>query len=482
MIETLPTAAFFPGVVPTPSGKRSVSAADRDIISVLGCALWIARGHGSMMCRPHACAVRAEASSVPRCREPCQLRQADEAILCKAIAAALYIVGLPRLARRVLAKFHWGLHFLELNDELLNAYAACSDGAEVVATQHRILSRWQEEEAQGIGRREMPPSDESSESGSSDEEPDERKGEPVEAGETPADAAVKASKSSESGPAEATAAMECGPCEDAEIGAPVSGGQEELADVTDALEATILNAAGAPADELIEAVPGHEDRSEVAPAQTNAACDESAGAPPVVGQVLEGDAFSLGLVEIRHTGGAKGHGVYAVTALANNTWVGDYVGEVLTQSKYLKRYPAEDAEYVLSANEDYNVDAADPSKSSFLRYANHSCDAPNLFFDVQKVRKQREKTVKFYTARDVAAGEELVFDYGKTYWANRGASPWREICIRCEYRPIAFIYTDRAWMCQKVKCACGDVEMNTTRLVANSARRYASLQEQRNVQ
>ena len=164
----------------------------------------------------------------------------------EAIAAALYNVGLPRLARRVLSKFHWGLHFLELNDELLNAYATCADGAEVVATQHRILSRWQEEEAQGIGRREMPPSDESSESGSSDEEPDERKGEPVEAGETPADAAVKASKSSESGPAEATAAMECGPCEDAEIGAPVSGGQEELADVTDALEATILNAQARP--------------------------------------------------------------------------------------------------------------------------------------------------------------------------------------------------------------------------------------------
>ena len=32
MIESLPTAAFFPGVVLTPQGKRSVSPADRDII------------------------------------------------------------------------------------------------------------------------------------------------------------------------------------------------------------------------------------------------------------------------------------------------------------------------------------------------------------------------------------------------------------------------------------------------------------------
>ena len=102
--------------------------------------------------------------------------------------------------------------------------------------------------------------------------------------------------------------------------------------------------------------------------------------------------------------------------------MGDYTGEVLTQTQYMKRYPAENAQYVLEANSDYNVDAADENKSSFLRFANHSY-TPNLFFDVQKIRRQRLKHIRFYTGRDIEAGEELVFDYGKSYWADRSVSP-----------------------------------------------------------
>ena len=149
----------------------------------------------------------------------------------------------------------------------------------------------------------------------------------------------------------------------------------------------------------------------------------SSSAEAVIGIRLEGDALSRGLVEVRHTGTAKGHGVYAIAPLPTNTWVGDYVGEVLTQAQYLARYPQEDGEYVLGANEDYNIDASDPAKSSFLRYLNHSSNAANLFFDVCKVRRQRAKEVKFFTARRIAAGEELLFDYGKTYWEGRAERP-----------------------------------------------------------
>ena len=72
--------------------------------------------------------------------------------------------------------------------------------------------------------------------------------------------------------------------------------------------------------------------------------------------------------------------------------MGDYVGCVLTQSEYLARYPNEDGEYVLGANEDYSVDAADPRASAFTRYLNHASGAAaNLTLDVAKVRKQRKK-------------------------------------------------------------------------------------------
>ena len=142
-----------------------------------------------------------------------------------------------------------------------------------------------------------------------------------------------------------------------------------------------------------------------------------AAAPPT-----ELDALALSLVEVRDTGSAKGLGLFARQELSDNTWVGDYVGEVLSQEEYLQRYPNEDAAYVLSANTDYNIDAADPARSSFLRYANHSRDF-NMIYTVLRVRGRRQKHVKFYTTRRVLPGEELCFDYGEQYWTERNLRP-----------------------------------------------------------
>jgi len=133
-------------------------------------------------------------------------------------------------------------------------------------------------------------------------------------------------------------------------------------------------------------------------------------------------AVSLGLVEVLDTGTGRGHGLFAAAPIADGTYLGDYTGEVLTHREYLARYPAEDARYVLSANTDYNIDAADPSAASLLRFLNHST-SPNCFYDVQRVRRQRQKRVCFFTSRDVAAGEELCFDYGRQYWVGRGEEP-----------------------------------------------------------
>jgi len=125
---------------------------------------------------------------------------------------------------------------------------------------------------------------------------------------------------------------------------------------------------------------------------------------------------------VRETHSAKGKGLFARADIVNNRWLGEYTGEVLTQEEYLAKYPNEDAQYVLGANTDYNIDAADAANSSFLRYANHSSD-PNCFYEVERVRRQRQKRVMFYTARDVKRGEELTFDYGASYWAGRADGP-----------------------------------------------------------
>ncbi|MCL7418042.1 MAG: DUF367 domain-containing protein, partial [Halalkalicoccus sp.] len=44
-------------------------------------------------------------------------------------------------AESLLAKFRWGHTFLELNDEPLRRYAACTDSTEVVEVQGEYLDR-----------------------------------------------------------------------------------------------------------------------------------------------------------------------------------------------------------------------------------------------------------------------------------------------------------------------------------------------------
>ena len=115
-----------------------------------------------------------------------------------------------------------------------------------------------------------------------------------------------------------------------------------------------------------------EDDVAVAEALAVAAVAEPAVAKPAgVAQTIlheppmEGDLMWKELVEVRDTRTARGFGVFALHKIEENSWVGDYTGEVLTQAKYLWTYPQEDADYLFSANEDYNIDASDASKSRY---------------------------------------------------------------------------------------------------------------------
>mmetsp|Transcript_27510 Transcript_27510/g.74060 ORF Transcript_27510/g.74060 Transcript_27510/m.74060 type:complete len:184 (+) Transcript_27510:53-604(+) len=141
--------------------------------------------------------------------------------------------------------------------------------------------------------------------------------------------------------------------------------------------------------------------------------------PPAVGVRVPGDALEKGIVAVRHTGTIKGFGVFASTHMGKGTWVGDYVGVVLTQQEFLEAYPrAEDAQYVLGVNDNYNIDAVDPARSSFCRFINHALwgtPGCNVYIDVVKRKRQRTKDVHLYTSRAVQPGEELCFDYGPQY-------------------------------------------------------------------
>jgi pre-rRNA-processing protein TSR3 len=71
---------------------------------------------------------------------PTNFGKAQRLSSAEALAAALYIIGEKEHAARLMNKFKWGPVFLDINRDLLEAYASAETSAEVVAHQTRILN------------------------------------------------------------------------------------------------------------------------------------------------------------------------------------------------------------------------------------------------------------------------------------------------------------------------------------------------------
>ncbi|MFQ6124351.1 MAG: DUF367 family protein [Candidatus Heimdallarchaeota archaeon] len=59
----------------------------------------------------------------------------------EAIAGALYILNRKTQAEQIMALFNWGLNFLTLNKELLEAYSAQETSEQLIRVQQRFLLR-----------------------------------------------------------------------------------------------------------------------------------------------------------------------------------------------------------------------------------------------------------------------------------------------------------------------------------------------------
>ncbi len=113
------------------------------------------------------------------------------------------------------------------------------------------------------------------------------------------------------------------------------------------------------------------------------------------------------------------------TAVSAKTFVkgnvlGEYVGEKLTTVQKLKRYPNDDAAYLLgpvevSSGETFYIDACDPAISSWSRYINccREDDLPNVAF-VQGP-PSHEHSIYIVAMKDIRRHEELRVEYGNTY-------------------------------------------------------------------
>ncbi|XP_067002072.1 18S rRNA aminocarboxypropyltransferase [Anabrus simplex] len=163
LVQTLKLGQRFNGIVLTPMGEKCVAPCDRTIVAEWGAAVvdcsWarLEETPFSRMRTPNPRLLPFLIAANPiNYGRPCQLSCVE------ALAATFYLTGYREVALLYLSKFKWGKHFLELNETLLNAYAACCTSSEVVAVQNKYLEDVQnEKDSRKDAKPDFPPSSES---------------------------------------------------------------------------------------------------------------------------------------------------------------------------------------------------------------------------------------------------------------------------------------------------------------------------------
>jgi len=168
LVRNLKIKQRFPGIVLTPTAESCLSPADKEImfskgLAVVDCSWARIEETPLAALRPKygrllPFLVAANPINYGR---PCQLSCVE------ALAAAMHIVGFPHLAVAYLAKFTWGHSFLELNKELLDVYAACSDSKAVIAAQTDYIEKEQKRQQDARNSSSIYPPSESSSDGES---------------------------------------------------------------------------------------------------------------------------------------------------------------------------------------------------------------------------------------------------------------------------------------------------------------------------
>jgi SET domain-containing protein len=127
----------------------------------------------------------------------------------------------------------------------------------------------------------------------------------------------------------------------------------------------------------------------------------------------------------------KGRGLFAAEEIPANTFVREYVGEIIGQDTLSQRrqthvsnkhmfvaYLNKNRIFDTSTQKYVSVDTYLDSthKASISRFINHSCD-PNCRFETWNVDNHMK--IGIFTTRCLSASEELTFDYMWDYSADR---------------------------------------------------------------
>ena len=141
-----------------------------------------------------------------------------------------------------------------------------------------------------------------------------------------------------------------------------------------------------------------------------------------------------------------GRGVYALAPITRGTRILEYTGERITKAESMKREAARLARqarggdgcvYIFNLNQRHDLDGR--SSKNVARLINHSCD-PNCRSETIRGR------IWIIARRDIAAGEELSFDYGFPF------PEWRQHPCRCGAKNcLGFIVRkDQRWRVRRL--------------------------------
>lgn len=129
-------------------------------------------------------------------------------------------------------------------------------------------------------------------------------------------------------------------------------------------------------------------------------------APAPSGQQAPTPPAGTRRIQVRRSG-VHGRGVFALQPLVEGQTIIEYVGEVISWQEAQDRHPHDLNDphhtFYFHVDEDRVIDALYGGNSS--RWINHSC-APNCYAD------EVDGRIFIKALRNIAAGEELNYDYG----------------------------------------------------------------------
>jgi hypothetical protein len=117
-----------------------------------------------------------------------------------------------------------------------------------------------------------------------------------------------------------------------------------------------------------------------------------------------------------------GFGVYLIEAAKKGEFLSEYTGEVISHAEAERRgiiYDRKLMSFLFDLNASYVIDAAKMgNKTRFINHA--SLEKEGLNCEAKIVLVNGEHRIKFIALRDIGAGEELLFNYGRKFAEKHG--------------------------------------------------------------